>query len=82
MDTTQPHIVAIVLAAGGSTRFESTTSKQLLEINAIPVIAHTVAAFQTHPRIARVIVVVPREQHNHYSKLLKVAEYDKIGRDR
>lgn len=52
---------AIILAAGQSTRMGKKQSKQFLDLNGIPVLAHTMMAYQNCAHI-RQIVVVAREQ--------------------
>lgn len=48
---------AIIVAAGNGTRMKSEKSKQLLEINHIPVIAHTMMAFEKSDFIDEIVVV-------------------------
>ena len=52
---------AVILAAGKSTRMGKKQNKQLLTVNGIPVLAHTLMAYQKCPHI-RQIVVVARQQ--------------------
>jgi 2-C-methyl-D-erythritol 4-phosphate cytidylyltransferase len=49
--------VAIIAAAGRGTRMASTTSKQFLLLNGIPVLAHTLRAFEAAKSIDGVIIV-------------------------
>lgn len=49
--------VAIIAAAGRGTRMASTTSKQFLLLDGIPVLAHTLRAFEAAKSIDRVIIV-------------------------
>jgi 2-C-methyl-D-erythritol 4-phosphate cytidylyltransferase len=49
--------VAIIAAAGRGTRMASTTSKQFLLLNGIPVLAHTLKAFEDAKSIDSVIIV-------------------------
>ena len=48
---------AIILAAGQSTRMGGKTSKQFQEINGMPVLAHTLLAYQKCPLISKIVVV-------------------------
>lgn len=48
---------AIIVAAGNGTRMKSEKSKQLIEINDIPVIAHTMLAFENTDIVDEIIVV-------------------------
>ncbi len=52
---------AVILAAGKSTRMGKKQNKQLLTVNGVPVLAHTLMAYQACPHI-RQIVVVARQQ--------------------
>lgn len=52
---------AVVLAAGKSTRMGKKQNKQLLTVNGVPVLAHTLMAYQNCPHIKQ-IVVVARQQ--------------------
>ena len=52
---------AVILAAGRSTRMGKKQNKQLLTVNDVPVLAHTLMAYQNCPHI-RQIVVVARQQ--------------------
>ena len=51
------HTVALILAGGTGDRIQSTRPKQFLEIDGVPVIARTMAAFQQHTGIESVAVV-------------------------
>ena len=48
---------AVIVAAGNGTRMKSEKSKQLIEINDIPVIAHTLIAFEKSDVIDEIVVV-------------------------
>lgn len=52
---------ALILAAGNSTRMGGAVSKQLLTVGGIPVLAHTLLAYQYSPLISE-IVIAAREQ--------------------
>ncbi len=48
---------AVIVAAGNGTRMKSEKSKQLIEVNDIPVIAHTMMAFEKSKYIDEIIIV-------------------------
>lgn len=48
---------AVIVAAGNGTRMKTEKSKQLIEINNLPVIAHTMLAFEKTDIIDEIIVV-------------------------
>ncbi|MBO2451995.1 2-C-methyl-D-erythritol 4-phosphate cytidylyltransferase [Actinomadura barringtoniae] len=50
--------VAVVLAGGVGTRMGSELPKQLIEVGGRPILAHAVAAFDAHPAIDEVLVVM------------------------
>lgn len=52
--------VAIITAAGKSTRLKANISKQFLNIYGKPVLAHTLSAFQNSQKIKEIYVVVPK----------------------
>ena len=50
MDMTE-RCVALILAGGVGTRFNSMRPKQYIEVEGMPVISYAVRQFQTHPRM-------------------------------
>jgi 2-C-methyl-D-erythritol 4-phosphate cytidylyltransferase / 2-C-methyl-D-erythritol 2,4-cyclodiphosphate synthase len=52
-------VSAIIAAAGAGRRLGSATPKQMLELGGRSMLAHSVAAFDAHPQVAEVIVVLP-----------------------
>ncbi|HTY23069.1 MAG TPA: 2-C-methyl-D-erythritol 4-phosphate cytidylyltransferase [Desulfomonilaceae bacterium] len=50
---------ALITAGGLGKRMASHAPKQYLELNGRPVLAWTIAAFETHPLIERIVVTVP-----------------------
>lgn len=56
------HCAAIILAAGKGSRMGMKEAKQFLEIGGLPVVAHSLTAFQKSPRIDEIILAVPKEQ--------------------
>jgi 2-C-methyl-D-erythritol 4-phosphate cytidylyltransferase / 2-C-methyl-D-erythritol 2,4-cyclodiphosphate synthase len=67
------HVTAIIAAAGSGTRLGSAIPKQLLDIGGRSMLARSVAAFDTHPAISDVIVVMP-------ASLIEGGAIDYIGR--
>src|SRR5215510_951799 len=53
------HVTAIIAAAGSGTRAGGGTPKQWLDIGGRSMLALSVAAFDTHPRVTDLVVVVP-----------------------
>jgi 2-C-methyl-D-erythritol 4-phosphate cytidylyltransferase/2-C-methyl-D-erythritol 2,4-cyclodiphosphate synthase len=55
------HVTAIIAAGGAGRRVGRTIPKQLLEFGGRSLLARSVAAFDTHPSISDLIVVLPPE---------------------
>jgi 2-C-methyl-D-erythritol 4-phosphate cytidylyltransferase/2-C-methyl-D-erythritol 2,4-cyclodiphosphate synthase len=55
------HVTAIIAAAGAGRRLGAGVPKQLLEIDGRSLLERSVEAFDRHPEIANLIVVLPRE---------------------
>jgi 2-C-methyl-D-erythritol 4-phosphate cytidylyltransferase len=56
-----PFTSAIIVCAGNSTRMGGNTSKQLLEVNGKPVLAHTLLAFENAKCIDEIVLVARAE---------------------
>lgn len=52
---------AVIVAAGNSTRMGGTTNKQFLELDGVPVLAHTLLAYQNCKLIREIVVVTKPE---------------------
>lgn len=57
---------AVIVAGGNSTRMGNGISKQMLEIDGIPVVVHTLLAFEQTPEIDEIIVVAKKEELDLY----------------
>src|SRR5919204_5756515 len=53
------HVTAIIAAAGAGRRAGGDTPKQWLDLGGRSMLARSVAAFDTHPRVTDLVVVVP-----------------------
>lgn len=53
--------IAVVVAGGKGLRMQSTVKKQFIDLEGVPVIVHTLAAFDTHCRVDEIILVVPEQ---------------------
>lgn len=60
MDMTE-RCVALILAGGVGTRFNSMRPKQYIEVEGMPVISYAVRQFQTHPMVTDIFVVCSPE---------------------
>jgi len=68
---------AIIAAAGFGRRMKADRPKQLLALNGIPIIIHTIRKFDISPVIDYIIVTAPRESVIEVSELVKSAEFQK-----
>ncbi len=57
----KPTVSAVIVAGGSGTRMKMPTRKQLAEINGIPVIAHTIMAFENCNLIDEIVIVTKEE---------------------
>ncbi|WP_449446505.1 2-C-methyl-D-erythritol 4-phosphate cytidylyltransferase [Thermomonas brevis] len=76
----QQRNIAIVLASGTGSRFRSDTPKQLLKLAGKSVLEHTLACFETHPRIDEIVVVASREHKTTIEEACVRAGYRKLSR--
>lgn len=53
--------IAIVVAGGSGSRFGSRVPKQFLALQGKPLLAHTLSRLSASPKIARTIIVLPKE---------------------
>lgn len=72
--------IAVVLASGTGSRFRSDTPKQLMKLAGRSVLEHTLACFETHPRIDEIVVVSSREHKSTVEEACIRAGYRKVSR--
>jgi len=53
--------IAVVVAGGKGLRMQSTVKKQFIDLEGVPVIVRTLAAFDKHCRVDEIILVVPEQ---------------------
>ena len=66
-----PKTTAIVLAAGSSVRMGGPIPKQLIELEGLPVIIHSLLAFESAAYVSEIILVVPEGDESYYESLAK-----------
>ena len=66
-----PKTAAIILAAGSSVRMGGDVPKQLIEIEGLPVVVHSLLAFERSTFISKIILVVPDGDEGYYKSLAK-----------
>lgn len=69
---------AILVAAGSSTRMAGAGSKQMLELDGMPVIARTLRTFNDSPHIDEIIVVAKPDEIDEYPRLAELYGITKI----
>lgn len=55
-------ITALIPAAGAGRRMEATINKQYLELAGRPVLSRTLAIFEQHPAIDRILIITPADE--------------------
>lgn len=66
-----PKTAAIILAAGSSVRMGGEIPKQLIELNGLPIVVHSLLAFERADHISKIILVVPDGDVSYYKSLAK-----------
>lgn len=74
-----PKTAAIILAAGSSVRMGGDTPKQLIEIEGLPVVVHSLLAFEQSSFISKIILVVPDGDESYYKSLAKAHGIKKLS---
>ncbi len=72
-------ISAIIVAAGNGTRMKSNINKQFLPLGKMPVLAHTLSAFEDADSIDEIIVVTSKENISLVTELSKEYMIDKLS---
>lgn len=68
--------IAVVVAGGKGLRMQSTVKKQFIDLQGIPVIIHTLNAFDAHCRVDEIVLVVPEQDLNFTcNELLKSCSF-------
>jgi 2-C-methyl-D-erythritol 4-phosphate cytidylyltransferase len=60
---------AIIVAGGKGTRIKSALPKQFLELNGLPILMHTINAFQRYSKNIILILVLPEDDFETWSSL-------------
>ena len=60
---------ALIVAGGKGTRIKSSVPKQFLELNGLPILMHTIAAFYRYSENIRIIVVIPEDDFAVWQRL-------------
>lgn len=65
---------AIIVAGGKGTRMQSSTPKQFMVVNGLPILMHTINAFYDYSKQIKIILVLPEDDLSTWEELIK--EYD------
>lgn len=71
-------VVAVVLAAGPSLRFDPANPKQLVSLAGTPIVGWSIAAFERNPRVTDILVVVNAQVRQAVEQLIAAAGYTKV----
>lgn len=71
---------AIIAAAGMSTRFGGETTKQMTELCELPILLHTLLAYQNAECINEIIVVAKKDEIDTWQELIKKFCVPKVSR--
>lgn len=74
------YTTALIAAAGSSTRMGGTTSKQLLKIDGIPVLARTLLAYQEALTVQEIILIARRDEFDAFRALAEQYKITKLRR--
>ncbi|MBR5615215.1 MAG: 2-C-methyl-D-erythritol 4-phosphate cytidylyltransferase, partial [Clostridia bacterium] len=78
--TSHRQTTALIAAAGSSTRMGGEVSKQLLEVDGIPVLARTLLAHQMADTVDEIVLIARREDFDAYLALAKTYGITKLKR--
>ena len=62
---------AIIVAGGKGTRMGASIPKQFLPVNGLPILMLTIKRFREYDGSLRIILVLPKEQHEYWNELCK-----------
>lgn len=72
--------IAVILAAGKGSRIGDTTPKQYMQVAGKMIIEHSIEAFETHPDIDEICIVVAAEYRDKIEALCRDNGYRKVGK--
>ncbi len=66
---------AIIVAGGKGTRIQSAVPKQFIELNGIPVLLHTLNAFQRYSPSLQIVLVLPEDDFGTWQSIIRKFNY-------
>lgn len=70
--------IAVVLAGGSGKRMGEETPKQFLQVMGKPIIQYSMEAFQNHPLIDEMVVVLPEEYVGKLNQFIDIEMFPKL----
>lgn len=71
-------VVAVILAAGLGVRFDVDNPKQLVAVGRRPIVAWSIEAFESNPRVTDIVVVVNPRVRRTVEKIIMGSGYSKV----
>lgn len=68
---------AIILAAGQGKRMGKEVNKLFLKVNKKPILAYSLEKFGKNPLIDEIVVVINKDDEDHYQEILEVYKFNK-----
>ena len=68
--------IAVIVAGGKGTRMGADRKKQYLELSGIPVLVHTLNAFELYSRIHAIVLVVPEPDLGYCNRLVSSQSFN------
>lgn len=68
---------ALIVAGGKGTRIKSKTPKQFIELNGLPILMHTINAFDRYSNTITIIIVLPEDDFEMWHSLTKKYSFKK-----
>lgn len=70
--------VAVLLAGGSGKRMGTSLPKQFLKIGDKPIIQHSIEAFENHPNIDEICIIINADYHKEIKDLVTGNNYSKV----
>lgn len=68
----------VIVLAGNSTRFGQ--AKQFFPVEGKPLVSYTISAFNSHPLVDEIVLVVRQEDENELKKIIKDFGFNKVNK--
>ncbi len=74
------HVTAIIVAGGSGSRMGTNTTKQMMELDGMPVVARTILAFEKAECIKDIVIVAKADEKDIYKEFIRKYSFKKIRR--